>query len=377
MPCWGAALRRSALAGVSVALAVVATTTGDAYAALEIVVPAYFYPSPGSPWGPMTAAADDVPITAIMNPGNGPGNAKDDNYVAAVNAFRAAGGRVIGYVYSSYGARPLGQVTADIDRYRSWYGIDGIFVDEMSNTGPAERLNYYKSIYDHVKSVDSEWEVMGNPGTHTIEQYATWPTADRFMVFENVGAAYPGYAPSEWNADYDNEKFVHLVHTEASATNMQAYLDLAVSRNTGGIYVTHDVMNNPWDVLPSYWQAEVAAVAEINDSFLAGDFNEDFRVNEEDLLDWRGGYGQFTSGAAHGDGDANGDGDVDGTDFLQWQRTVGRLAVLSAPTAWVVPEPTSLLLIFAHLCLVRSFVHAHPRYTTQSITAYSSIFERR
>ena len=67
----------------------------------------------------MTAAADEVDITAIMNPCNGPGNSLDANYVAAVNAFRAAGGRVIGYVYSSYGSRPLAQVTADIDKYDS------------------------------------------------------------------------------------------------------------------------------------------------------------------------------------------------------------------------------------------------------------------
>lgn len=60
--------------------------------ALEIVVPAYFYPSPNSPWEPMTAAADDVPITAIMNPGNGPGAFRDNNYVNAVDAFRAAEG---------------------------------------------------------------------------------------------------------------------------------------------------------------------------------------------------------------------------------------------------------------------------------------------
>ena len=40
--------------------------SGQRAAALEIVVPAYFYPSAGSPWGPMTAAATEVPITAII-----------------------------------------------------------------------------------------------------------------------------------------------------------------------------------------------------------------------------------------------------------------------------------------------------------------------
>ncbi|QDT71383.1 spherulation-specific family 4 protein [Lacipirellula limnantheis] len=319
--------RRCASAATLPALVAVmlVCTAMQAASALEIIVPAYFYPSPGSPWGAMTAAADEAPITAIMNPGNGPGNVKDQNYVNAVNAFRAAGGRVIGYVYSSYGARPLAQVTADVDKYKTWYGIDGIFVDEMANTGPAERLNYYKSIYDHVKQVDPQWEVMGNPGTNTIEQYATWPTADRFMVFENVGSAYPGHAPSAWNAKYDSEKFVNLVHTEASAANMVDFLNLAVSRNVGGIYVTDDVMNNPWDTLPSYWQQEVDAVAQINAQLSAGDFNGDGVVDLADLddptLGWKARFGS----------------DLGGGDFLDWQRRYTGPA--GGAAIGLVPEP--------------------------------------
>jgi hypothetical protein len=340
--CCLAALRAAGCA--ILALAHFSATATDVHAALEIVVPAYFYPSDNSPWDDMTAAADEIPITAIMNPGNGPGSFKDNNYVAAVNAFRAAGGRVIGYVHSSYGLRSLALVTADIDKYKAWYGIDGIFVDEMANTGPAERLNYYKAIYDHVKSVDPEWEVMGNPGTSTIEQYATWPAADRLMVFENVGAAYPGYAPSAWNAEYDNEMFVHLVHTEASTANMQTFLELAVQRNTGGIYITNDVMNNPWDTLPSYWQAEVAAVAQINNSFMAGDFNEDGHVDGDDLMHWKTGFGQFTTGAAHDDGDATGDGTVNGDDFLQWQRELGHGSLSASAASIAIPEPAAILM---------------------------------
>jgi hypothetical protein len=306
---------------------------------LDIVVPAYFYPSAGSPWGPMTAAADDVPITAIMNPGNGPGNFKDNNYVAVVNAFRTAGGRVLGYVYTSYGTRSLAAVTADIDRYKMWYGIDGIFVDEMANTGPAERLNYYKAIYDHAKTVDPAWEVMGNPGTTTIEQYLTWPTADRLMVFENVSTQYPGYTPSAWNQKYDSSRFVHLVHTEPSGATMRTRLEQALDRGVGGIYVTDDVMNNPWNTLPTYWQAEVTAVAEINASFVAGDFNEDGLVNAADLAKWKGAFAQTA------DADADGDGASDGEDFLTWQRHVGLVA--SPAAALGVPEPGAAMLFVA------------------------------
>lgn len=325
-------------------------------AALEIVVPAYFYPSAGSPWGPMTAAADKAPITAIMNPGNGPGNGVDQNYVKVVNAFRAAGGRVIGYVYSSYGTRPLAQVTADIDRYRNWYGIDGIFVDEMGNTGPAQRLDYYKSIYDYVKGVDPAWEVMGNPGTQTIEQYATWPTADRLMVFENVGSAYPTHAPSAWNANYPSEKFVNLIHTEDSPAKIAEYLELAVSRNVGSIYITDDVMANPWDTLPTYWQQHVDAVAAINAEQAAaiGDFNGDGAVDFEDLDDpVRGWKARFGS-------------DLDGSDFLVWQRN----ATVPAGSAAAVPEPTTVALAAAGLV---AFVARKRRCRRQTVSSKTQI----
>jgi hypothetical protein len=315
--------------------------------ALEIVVPAYFYPSAGSPWGPMTAAADEVPITAIMNPGNGPGSFKDNNYVNAVNAFRDAGGRVLGYVHTSYGARSLAQVLADVDKYDAWYGIDGIFVDEMANTGPAQKLEYYKDIYEHAKAIDPQWEVMGNPGTHTIQQYVTWPTADRFMVFEGHGVNYPAYVPSDWNVQYDSSKFVHLVHTEPSAQNMENYLQLAVQRNAGGIYVTDDVMNNPWDTLPSYWQAEVAAVAAMNATFAAADFNQDGQVNADDLAEWRSG---FAAGSTRAEGDANYDAAVDGADFLQWQLDLG--ATAAATNAAAIPEPATIVLLATTLAWV-------------------------
>lgn len=337
---------KSLLAAAAFALALAFGAAGNAQA-LEIVVPAYFYPGQNSPWARMTAAADDVPITAIMNPGNGPGGSKDNNYVSAVNAFRAAGGRVIGYVYSSYGSRPLAQVTADIDRYAQWYAIDGIFVDEMANTGPAERLNYYRSIYNHVKGLNPRWEVMGNPGTHTIEQYLTWPTADRLMVFENVGAAYPGYVPSPWNADYDSDRFVHLVHTEPSAANMAAALELAVQRSAGGIYVTDDVMNNPWNTLPTYWEAEVAAAAGINAEYQAADFNQDGAVDAADLERWSANAPLMTSGAFHRHGDANGDGAVDGGDLLIWQQQFAPAPATASSAVAGVPEPAACWLALA------------------------------
>ena len=46
--------------------------------------------------------------------------------------MKAAGVRVLGYVHTSYGKRPIAEVQAEIDRYDKWYKPDGIFFDEVT-----------------------------------------------------------------------------------------------------------------------------------------------------------------------------------------------------------------------------------------------------
>lgn len=248
-----------------VATAVVASVSAGGAVAVDIVVPAYFFPSSsGSDWDRLDTAAAQVPITAIMNPASGPGTGVISNYTDVVGSLRQAGGTVIGYVASGFGNRPLSSVLADIDSYASWYDIDGIFIDEMSNSGATATLDFYQAIYDHTKSVDANWQLMGNPGINTNEAYLTRPTADRLVVFETFGSQYTGHTPSAWNDNYDSETFVNLLHTQAAEQDALDFVDLAVERNVGGVYFTDDVLNNPWDRLPTYWDSFVDKVAAVN-----------------------------------------------------------------------------------------------------------------
>jgi hypothetical protein len=80
----------------------------------------------------------------------------------------------------------------------------------------------------------------------------------------------------------------------------------------------------------------------------AADFNEDFVVNKDDLVNWRMGFGT-TGNASHQNGDADGDHDVDGADFLTWQRQLSLGEAVELVTS-AVPEPdASLLNILAAL----------------------------
>jgi hypothetical protein len=231
---------------------------------LEMLVPAYFYPQPGGLWEKLNAAAAQVPLTAIMNVYNGPGKMPDREYTNVVSRLRAAGGKVIGYVYSSYAKRPLQDVKADIDRYARFYVIDGIFVDEMTSDNQPGHLQYFKELYQHIKTLRPNWRVIGNPGTTASEEYLTQKTVDGLIVFENYAKIYPAEKPAAWNNPAHRRNVAHLIHTAPGATAMKAHLQLAVSRNAGMIFITDAKMPNPWDRLPTYWAEEIQAIKELN-----------------------------------------------------------------------------------------------------------------
>ncbi len=78
---------------------------------------------------------------------------------------------------TDYGAVAAGNGGGQIDDYRNWYHLDGIFVDQMTNDG--SDLAYYQAIYQYVHSQQPRWIVVGNPGSNTLEAYAQLPVAER------------------------------------------------------------------------------------------------------------------------------------------------------------------------------------------------------
>jgi len=71
---------------------------------------------------------------------------------------------------------------------------------------------------------------------------------------------------------------------------------LAVQRNIGLVYVTDDVMPNPWDKLPTYWQEKVKYIKSINQgndseepTFTDIDTNGDGCISEEEFDNARDG----------------------------------------------------------------------------------------
>jgi Spherulation-specific family 4 len=244
--------------------------------AMDVLVPAYFYPSSNpalSQWDEMTAAAAaGGRITAIINPNNGPGAAINSDYTAAVNAFRAAGGKVLGYVYTCYGnnncnpavgaTRSTAEVLADAQKYQTWYGVDGIFLDEMSNS--TAQLPFYQTVAAGLRAAQPAGTIVGNPGTATPVDYLA--VADTIVTFENGTGSYAGAATQPWMSTAAPNRQANLLYNVGSEATMRDLVKQAAQRNVGYLYITNDVLPNPWDQLPSYWLAEVAAISAVPES---------------------------------------------------------------------------------------------------------------
>ena len=228
------------------------------------MVPAYFNPSSGEYWNELTAAASRVPLVVIMNPDSGPGKSRNQTYVQALSKMHEAGGKITGYVHTSYGARPLAEAENDVDLYLSFYQVDGFFIDEMTNDQNTGHLDYYAALYKYIKAKGANYTVTGNPGCNTREEYITRPTDDSFMIFEDSSTNYPAFAPSHWVVRYSAQQFVHLPYNVATASTMTNYVELAVSRNAGWICITDNTLPNPYKALPSYWKSEVNLVRSLN-----------------------------------------------------------------------------------------------------------------
>ncbi|MBN3723390.1 spherulation-specific family 4 protein [Burkholderia sp. Ac-20379] len=239
--------------------------TGGVAKAADLVVPAYFYPSGSgsTAWNTLATNAATVPLTAIVNPNSGPGTAADPAYTNAIAKVRAAGGKVIAYVHTSYGSRSLSDVTKDINTYLAFYTVDGFFIDEMANDSTAAHVQYYQSLYNYIKGLSPNYQVVNNPGSNIPEIYASLPVADRFVVYEDKQANYAKYSAASWQANYSASRFIHIVYNATSA-QMSSDLQFAVTNGASGVYVTSLKLPNPYNGLPTYWDQEVSGVAAIN-----------------------------------------------------------------------------------------------------------------
>lgn len=218
----------------------------------RMLFPLYITPGTnGVNWNPVIAANQYCNIDVIVNPYNGPSTSQNINYVTGIARLKAACVGVYGYVYSTYGARPIADVKADVDKWASWYGpLTGIFVDEAEYRAGQGDEPYYAELYAYIKS--KGMRVINNPGTGTNETYLN--LADTTCIFES--AATKGFTFPSWGWIYPPSKFCYLSFA-ATIDQMRSAVNMAVRNNIQYVYITN-ASSNYWSSIPPYFAEEAA-----------------------------------------------------------------------------------------------------------------------
>jgi hypothetical protein len=251
-PQRGIMIASAGAAGVILLVVLLLTRTSERRSSCRsALIPAYL-----SPHAIVDLASGPVrPRLVVINPANGPGQDARASYSRAVWAAQDARARVLGYVPTTYGKRPAADVVADIRRYASWYGVDGIFLDEAA-PGAAD-LPYYDALSRDVRAAGLRLVVL-NPGV--VPDPAYFDIADVVVTYEG---AYADYAAAmdrmpAWVRRQPPDRVAHLVY---GASRDEALAVVGNPAGAGYVYATSGSLPDPWQSLPSYLHEEEEAIA--------------------------------------------------------------------------------------------------------------------
>ncbi|HEV8405409.1 MAG TPA: spherulation-specific family 4 protein [Nitrososphaera sp.] len=122
--------------------------------------------------------------------------------------FKDAGIKVLTYTWTNYGARDLNAVKADIDSQMA-SGVDGIFVDEVTNIETNAENSYYLTIYNKAKSYGQDMLVVMNPGHYKVTE-RIMPISDIVSLEEE----WVYHDQISWMHKYPSSRFMGVSSNE-------------------------------------------------------------------------------------------------------------------------------------------------------------------
>jgi hypothetical protein len=231
---------------------------------LQVLVPAYFYPA-GSGlkyWQHLMDAAAKVKITAIANPNSGPGEQRIPDYELVIQSAHEKGIRVIGYISTKYGKRPLAEIQDDLKRWIDFYPqIGGFFLDQQS-PDPKD-VGYYVKIRDLCREKLKNSLVVTNPGTLCSEDYFIQAVSDVTCIYAGFKDFDRFTLPAPLK-QYNASRFAALPYKISDARAMRQAISDAVVKQIGYLYISDAPQQNLWSELPTYWDEEVEAISQVN-----------------------------------------------------------------------------------------------------------------
>jgi hypothetical protein len=216
---------------------------------VDLVLPAYF-----SDWSAVFADKP-VPADLILNPSTGidAGTAPDPGFQTQVRQAQAAGITVLGYTSTNNAKYSMAQLEASVRHYKQWYGVTHIYLDVV--LGDAAHLAYYQQIASYIHQLDGPGSVWLNPGYFPDEAYMS--VGDVVDVFEGSYSQYLTAQVPSWARNYPAAKFANTIYATTAAV-LPNTLKLAASRHAMHVFVTDEVLPDPYSGLPAYWSSEVA-----------------------------------------------------------------------------------------------------------------------
>jgi hypothetical protein len=234
---------------------------------LQLLVPAYFYPAgPGLlAWKRLLEAASKIKVVAIVNPDSGPGDRRNADYSSILQAAKDKGMRVVGYVSTGYGKRPLPEVKLEIARWVDLYPqINGFFLDQQSID--ARDVVFYTEIRNDARQKIKDALVINNPGAICDVSYFARGVSDVTCIF----ATFEGFdqlSPPAQFWQYNPSRFAALPYQITDAKTMRLVISDALVKRIGYLYISDAAKgSNPWAQLPAYWDEEVEAVETVNNA---------------------------------------------------------------------------------------------------------------
>jgi hypothetical protein len=193
----------------------------------------------------------------VANPSDGPGVVPEPTYVAAMARATQAGIAVLGYIATSYGTRAPADVIADVNGYYDLYKPAGIFLSEGPMPADCASLETtFLSYANAARARDPQSFIA--VGTRFCPSYIYF--SDLMILFAGPESEYGTLEPAAWMPGQSSSRFGHLV-SEAPGEALEATLTRSKALGVGWIYVTDDLLPNPWDRLPSYFDRLVQLVS--------------------------------------------------------------------------------------------------------------------
>ena len=222
-----------------------------------VTVPAYFSASSAfdSEWNQVSNMFRGSVIFNLASgqnqSGGGPGPTQDPNVVNRVNQLNASVHSLYGYVANEYG-RYYYDITADIDHWRTWYGITNIFFDVSARLPFNTDLSKMEALVAYVTQFGGQAEF--NWGAVPTEAFAnclgdqaytsSGTPAIHFVTQETFEDVYLNDANwPTWINSYRADHFTQIIHDATPDgstvdTPPNSIADKSAARNASSIFIT-------------------------------------------------------------------------------------------------------------------------------------------